>query len=263
MGIGPNAGFPVHTGSPSCGRYLLSPLYSTTLPGQGERMSTFSLVMQPFTLVMNIGGKASGCLGVLSDEFDGGSLTTVMGAQFMYITRLPIRLNHVQARVYFPGATPRGSRRGVVQNGPTRHSHQDSRVLLQRILFVGLDDFPVRILCRLAITGEAHLAGPTAMGGAAQKLDGIVAPSPISRLFSRNGKVTWGYLARKVTTICSKWRVAKCLSTRSVGLGRRHSQACIGQRECNCLQKQTPFHVCHSRRRDGLLWSNTSYISCS
>jgi hypothetical protein len=123
--------------------------------------------------------------------------------------------------------------------------------------FVGLDDFPFRILCRLTITGEAHLAGPTAMGGAAQKLDGIVAPSPISRLFSRNDKVTWGYLARKVTTICCKWRVVKCLPTRSVGLGRRHSQVRICRRKCNCLQKQTPFHEYHSKRRDGLLWSNT------
>lgn len=103
--------------------------------------------------------------------------------------------------------------------------------------FVGLDDFPFRILCRLTITGEAHLAGPTAMGGAAQKLDGIVAPSPISRLFSRNDKVTWGYLARKVTTICCKWRVVKCLPTRSVGFGRGHSQVRIGRRKCNCLQK--------------------------
>ncbi len=106
-------------------------------------------------------------------------------------------------------------------------------------------------------TSVAHLAGPTAMGGAAQKLDDIVAPSPISRLFSRNNKVTWGYLARKVTTICCKWRVVKCLYTRSVGLGRRHSQVRIGRRKCNCLQKQAPFHEYHSRRRDGLLWSNT------
>jgi hypothetical protein len=27
-----------------------------------------------------------------------------MGAQFMYISRFPMRLNHVQARVYVPGA---------------------------------------------------------------------------------------------------------------------------------------------------------------
>ena len=94
------------------------------------------------------------------------------------------------------------------------------------------------------------------MGGGAQKLDDIVATSPISRLFSRNNKVTWGYLAREITTICSKWRVVKCLSTRSVGLGRRHSQVRIGRRKCNCLQKQTPFHEYHSKRRDGLLWPN-------
>jgi hypothetical protein len=108
IGIGPNIGFPVHTGSLSSGRFLLSPLYSTMLPGQGKRMSTFSLVKHSFTLAMNIGGKAGDCLGVLSDELDGESLATVMGAQFMYISRLPIRLNHVQAKVYFPGAIPFG-----------------------------------------------------------------------------------------------------------------------------------------------------------
>lgn len=108
IGIGPNVGFPVHTGSLSGGRFLLSPLYSTMLPGQGKRTSTFSLFMQPFTLARNIGGNAGDCLGMWSDEFDGESLATVMGAQFMYISRLPTQLNHVQAKVYFPGAIPSG-----------------------------------------------------------------------------------------------------------------------------------------------------------
>jgi hypothetical protein len=42
-------------------------------------MSTFSLVMQPFTLAMKIGGNASDCLGLLSDEFDGQQTQTIAG----------------------------------------------------------------------------------------------------------------------------------------------------------------------------------------
>ena len=34
---------------------------------------------------------------------------TVTGAQFMYISRLPMRLNQVQAMVYSPGETPSGT----------------------------------------------------------------------------------------------------------------------------------------------------------
>ena len=193
IGIEPNVGFPLHTGSLSCGRLLLSPLYSTILPGQGNRMSTFSLVMQPSILATNIGGKEGDCFGMSSDAFEGESLATVMGAQFMHISRLPIRLNHVQAKVYFPGAMNALQDREVelermVRRGMTR---KNAGYTCGASSFVGLDDFPFRSLCRLAITGKAHLARPSTMCAAAQKLDDIVLPSPISGLFCRGLKGTW------------------------------------------------------------------------
>lgn len=95
IGVGLNVGFPLYTGSLSCRRLLRSPLYSIILLGHGNRMSIFSLVMQLLILATNIGGKAGDCLGVLSNAFEGESLATVIGAQFMYILRLLIRLNYV------------------------------------------------------------------------------------------------------------------------------------------------------------------------
>jgi hypothetical protein len=55
-------------------------------------------------LAMNRGGRSSREVSSISadpDPFEEGLLSVmVMGAQFMYISRLPIRLNHVQAIVY-------------------------------------------------------------------------------------------------------------------------------------------------------------------
>lgn len=57
--------------------------------------------------------------------------------------------------------------------------------------FVGLNDFLFRSLRRLAITSEAYLVRPSTIGGAAQKLDGIILPGLINRFFCRGMKGAW------------------------------------------------------------------------
>lgn len=85
--------------------------FSTFGPALGKRTFPPSAVVQPFPmLATNISGKEdarfeisgscatlAGSLNVSSRFFEPA--TTVMGAQFMYISRLPIRLNQVHARV--------------------------------------------------------------------------------------------------------------------------------------------------------------------
>lgn len=53
-------------------------------------------------LAMNISGKSS------RPPFLAWDFETVIGAQFMYISRFPILLNHVQASAYFPLGTVGG-----------------------------------------------------------------------------------------------------------------------------------------------------------
>ena len=69
-----------------------------------------SAVVQPLPmLAVNISGKEA-CrlvMSALADRFLEPA-ATVMGAQFIYISRLPIRLNHVHARTYSPGLMPSG-----------------------------------------------------------------------------------------------------------------------------------------------------------
>lgn len=75
-------------------------------------MSIPSVVVQPLTLATNMGGKLAerfSTVGVRSEtERLDEALVTVTGAQFIYISRLPIRLNQVQARVYLPASMPSG-----------------------------------------------------------------------------------------------------------------------------------------------------------
>ena len=108
---GSQSGVPLQAGWPSGRRFFGSPFLLTTEPGLGKTMSYPSVVMQPLMLATNIWGKLSrlvkpGVSASASRFLDPPS--TVMGAQFMYISRLPIRLNQVQARVYFPGEMPSG-----------------------------------------------------------------------------------------------------------------------------------------------------------
>lgn len=84
--------------------------FSTFEPGSGKMTFPPSAVVQPFPmLARNMSGKEdarfeiSGSCATLVDSTDGSArffdpATTVMGAQFMYISRLPIRLNQVHAR---------------------------------------------------------------------------------------------------------------------------------------------------------------------
>jgi hypothetical protein len=58
----------------------------------------------------NIGGKLEercSITGASTERLDE-PLVTVTGAQFMYISRFPMRLNQVQARVYLPVVIPSG-----------------------------------------------------------------------------------------------------------------------------------------------------------
>jgi hypothetical protein len=115
----PKVGVPVQASEPSAARLEASPRYSMFSPGWGKRISTPSLVVQPLTLATNMGGKLEERLSKIWVLLEYNSLSssterleelpeTVMGAQFMYISRFPIRLNQVQARVYFPAAMPSG-----------------------------------------------------------------------------------------------------------------------------------------------------------
>lgn len=68
----------------------------------------FALVVHPLMLATNMGGKLEERSPISSVERLEEPPVTVIGAQFMYISRLPMRLNHVQARVYLPGEMPCG-----------------------------------------------------------------------------------------------------------------------------------------------------------
>jgi hypothetical protein len=104
--VGPSPGPPVQAAWPNGWRLDGVPAYWTESPGSGKRMSTPSVVVQPLILATNRSGK----LVRFEREVDRFSSVasrlldvppvTVTGAQFMYISRLPIRLNQVQARVY-------------------------------------------------------------------------------------------------------------------------------------------------------------------
>lgn len=84
--------------------------FSTFEPALGKRTFPPSAVVQPFPmLATNMSGKEdarfeiSGSCATLAESPDASSrffdpATTVMGAQFIYISRLPIRLNQVHAR---------------------------------------------------------------------------------------------------------------------------------------------------------------------
>lgn len=89
-------------------RWSEGPRYSMVSPGFGKRMSYISSVMQPLMLAMNKGGNSSVVrfpTAVDSDLFFEELLSVIVrGAQFMYISRPPIRLNQVQAMVYSPAS---------------------------------------------------------------------------------------------------------------------------------------------------------------
>lgn len=102
------------------------PAFSTEPPGLGKMMS-MSLVsrgsrqapMLPM-LALNMSGKEGSRLKISSEAYSLVVLknwessasrfflppVTVTGAQFMYISRLPMRLNQVHARVYSPALIP-------------------------------------------------------------------------------------------------------------------------------------------------------------
>lgn len=91
----------VPTGGP---RLPGSPAYWTESPGLGNWTSTDSLVLHPLPmLATNIGGNEVSRFvkpGVsASASLLPLPLVTVTGAQFMYISRFPILLNHVHASV--------------------------------------------------------------------------------------------------------------------------------------------------------------------
>lgn len=84
------------------------PSCSTESPGSGKRTSVESTVPQPLpTLATNISGRAlyaawSRSWMRAASRLEDEPPVMVMGAQFMYISRLPTLLNHVQARVAEP-----------------------------------------------------------------------------------------------------------------------------------------------------------------
>ena len=95
------------------------PNFSTEVPGSGNCTSAESTVVQSVggMFALNMFGKdaesrsdSSGMAKVslrLASRFLDPPLT-LTEAQFMYISRLPILLNQVQAKVYGPGAIPCG-----------------------------------------------------------------------------------------------------------------------------------------------------------
>jgi hypothetical protein len=88
-------------------RWPEGPRYLTVLPGAGNRMSYISSVKQPLMLATNKGGNSEERFSNATDSdlfFEELLSVIVMGAQFMYISRLPIRLNQVQAMVYSPAS---------------------------------------------------------------------------------------------------------------------------------------------------------------
>lgn len=95
------------------------PNFSTEAPGSGNWTSAESTVVQSVVgmFALNIAGKDAAArsessekprvsLRVVSLFFDPP--LTFIDAQFMYISRLPILLNQVQANVYDPGVIPSG-----------------------------------------------------------------------------------------------------------------------------------------------------------
>lgn len=101
---GPGPGPPVHAGFPIAKRFSGRPASSRESPGSGKRRSTLSGVVQPLMLATNMDGKLSRLeidFSVFSVETSRfwAPASTLIGAQFMYISRLPIRLNQVHARV--------------------------------------------------------------------------------------------------------------------------------------------------------------------
>ena len=104
---------------PVGGVRALVPSFSTEAPGSGNCTSAESTVSQSLVgmFALNIAGKDavarsdnSGMprvsLRVAALFFDPP--LTLIEAQFMYISRLPILLNQVQAKVYDPGVIPSG-----------------------------------------------------------------------------------------------------------------------------------------------------------
>ena len=95
------------------------PNFSTEVPGSGNCTSAESTVVQSVAgmFALNMAGKdaesRSDSLGMakvslrLASRFLDPPLT-LTDAQFMYISRLPILLNQVQAKVYDPGVIPSG-----------------------------------------------------------------------------------------------------------------------------------------------------------
>ncbi len=93
------------------------PNFSTEAPGSGNCTSAESTVSQSLVgiFALNIAGKDAVARPESSEAPRVSSRVaalffepplTLIDAQFMYISRLPILLNQVQARVYDPGAIP-------------------------------------------------------------------------------------------------------------------------------------------------------------
>lgn len=93
-----------------------APSFSTLSPTLGNCTSAPSEVAQPLPiLATNMSGKLARFRSERATAFLCSTARfvlvppeTVTGAQFMYISRLPMRLNHVHAIVYSPGETPSG-----------------------------------------------------------------------------------------------------------------------------------------------------------
>ena len=87
---------------------------STESPGDGKMKSTDSGMehCSRGRLATNMSGK------LLKTDMSLAPPVTVMGAQFMYISRLPILLNQVHARLYSPLAMPLGMENSKVAAPP-------------------------------------------------------------------------------------------------------------------------------------------------
>ena len=104
----PNLGWPEQASSPW--DWSSFSWDSWTLgPGLGKRMALLSLVVQPLILATNMGGylelsrlKKSRWPRSSSRFLPEPPPETLIGAQFIYISRSPTRLNQVQERVYLP-----------------------------------------------------------------------------------------------------------------------------------------------------------------
>ena len=107
---------------PVGGAYLPSAASRSTLsPGLGKSTSAPSEVPHPLPiLATNMSGYVARLISERAAALRFSTArflvlvlllppVTVMGAQFMYISRLPMRLNQVHAMVYSPGVTPSGT----------------------------------------------------------------------------------------------------------------------------------------------------------